>query len=157
MFPWGVCTTGVQAHKAALMQRFHRVRSTLVRCEEEEVLLRVEAERGVIYFDLCVTAIKDAIEEFEAPVERIADPAADPAASAAWARTQGERAGRAFLLRGHLADYEALAKRARTLWSVWARNVKAPVAGATATGGGAAADAGIAGQDDGEAGGDEMA
>jgi len=147
-FPWGACVTGVRANKAELLQRFHRARSTLDRIAEENVLLRVEAERGVIYFEMCVAAIEEAISEFEAPAARPAD------ATPAWARAQSERAGRVFLLRKHLETYKGLAWRARSRWSVWAPNVMRPVAGTGGAAAGTAADDAGAGADAGASGGD---
>lgn len=147
-FPWGASVTGVRANKAELLQRFHRARSTLDRIAEENVLLRVEAERGVIYFEMCVVAIEEAISEFEAPAERPTDP------SPAWARAASERAGRAFLLRRHLDTYKDLVRRARSRWSAWAPNVMPPVAGTGGAAGGTAADDAGAGADTGASGGD---
>ncbi len=147
-FPWGACVTGVHANKAELLQRFHRARSMLERIAEEKVLLCVEAERGVIYFEMCVAAIEEANSEFEAPAERPAD------ASPAWARAESERAGRAFLLRKHLDTYKDLAWRARSRWSAWAPNVVSPVAGRGGAASGAAADDAGAGADAGACGGD---
>ena len=147
-FPWGACVTGVRANKAELLQRFHRARSTLDRIAEENVLLRVEAERGVIYFEMCVAAIEEAISEFEAPAERPADP------SPAWARAASERAGQAFLLRKHLDTFKDLVRRARSRWSAWAPNVTPPMAGTEGAAGGTAADNAGAGADAGASGGD---
>ena len=109
------------ATKAELLQRFHRARSMLMRLDEEEVLLPVEAERGIIYFEACVAAIREAIAELEAPIARPEEPSAD------WARADVERAGRVYKLGKHLTTYEDLLKRARMLWSKWAPNVQAPV------------------------------
>lgn len=142
-FPWGACTTGVLANKAELLQRFHRVRSTQARAVEEKAMLCIEAERSVIYYEKLVAAIEEAIAEIDAHAARPADATAEDA------RAHMERAGRAHLLRKHLADYQRVAKRARSLFSKWAPNVAPPAADAQPDDGGVPPDyGGVAGDDE---------
>lgn len=125
--PWGACAAGVLASKGELLQRFHRAHSMLARLAEEEPMLRVEAERSIIYFESCVAAIADAISECEAP------PEASAAVSANEARAMMERMGRAHMLRKHLSTYKDLVTRARKLWSPWAPRVHPPTVGTHAS------------------------